>query len=112
MSKRKGDYAVTTWADLGECIPAWEREYGCRVEFRIHLNGHLRDGAFVEVVLFEGHQLGIGREVYRHRAPFPIRSGAGQAGSALHCAFEAFNQIDSNPWLWPELKRRTAVTEG
>lgn len=112
MPRKKPEHNATTWEDISECVPAWEAEKGVRVVCHISWDSRLSSGAYVEVVLFSGRQVGQGTEVLRVRQPFPARKSAGQAGAVMHAIFLAFNELDANPWLWPMPLRRKARGEG
>jgi hypothetical protein len=112
VAKRNPDNASTSWQDISECVPAWCAEYGVRLEATIVWQPNLSSGAYVEVVLYSSMEVGRGAEVVRTRAPFPTRRGAGHAGAVLHAAFQAFQELETNPWLWPSDKRRAARGEG
>lgn len=112
MARPRPEYNATSWQDIYEAVPAWESEHGVRVELRIRVEPGLASGGYVEVVLFEGGQVGDGPELVRTRQPFPVRRGSGHAGSALHCVFRALAELEANPWLWPARKRRAVTGSG
>ena len=112
MGRQKPQYSGTSWQDIAEAIPTWEAEKGVCVVCHITWDARLPSGAYVEVVLQRGRQIGQGEEVCRVRQPFPARAGAGQAGAVMYAIFSAFMELDRNPWLWGEEARAKARGEG
>lgn len=112
MPRREPEAASTSWADIAECVPAWEAEYGVQVEVDIRWDGRLKEGAYAEVTLRELTVGGRGRELVRTRGPFPTRKGSGHPAAVMHTIFQAFAELDRNPWLWGEARRRAARGEG
>lgn len=111
MPRKKPEQSGTTWADIAECVPSWEKDAGVRVVATIAFEPHLSDGARVEVVLLAGSRLDARKELCRVRAPFPVKRSSGQAGAVLHAIFQAFAEYESNPWLWTDAKRKAARGE-
>lgn len=112
MPRQRPEYAQTSWQDIAECVPAWEKEAGVRVAIHITWQPHLSSGACVEAVLLAGNPLEGHKELVRVRQPFPTRKASGQAGAALHAIFLAFAELERNPWLWSPEQRAAARGEG
>lgn len=109
MGRQKPEASVTTWADIAECIPAWETEKGVRIEAIVRWEATLQSGAYVEVVILDADFPLQRVEIARRRAPFPTRKGSGQAGAVLHAVFQALVDIDNEPWQWSGKMRREAT---
>lgn len=107
MARKQPEVNGTTWADIAECVPSWERDHGVRVVVEISWRANLSAGAYVDVRLCSaGWPEGSG-ELVRVRQPFPARKGSGQAGAVMHAIFSAFAELENNPWLWgPDARRK------
>lgn len=105
MGRPKPEATATTWQDLAECVGSWEAEYGVCAVVELSWRHNLSAGAFVEVVLYDARTVGRGVELVRMRGAFPARKMTGQAGAVLHVVFQAFQELDTNPWLWPADRR-------
>lgn len=111
MARQRSEYAATSWADVAQCVPAWEREYGVYVEVRIRFRQDLADFAYLEVTLCDADEADHGRELMRVRHPFPAQKASGQAGAVLYAIFEAFNTLSLSPWQYSVKMRREVVEE-
>lgn len=111
MPRQKPDMPATTWRDVSDCVPAWEREKGVRITVQLAWKATLPKGAYVEVVIWDASATFEELELMRVRHPFPTLQGAGHPGAVLYAIFDALNRLDAEPWSWSRKMRRDANAE-
>ena len=104
----KGDYALTSWADIQAWIADVVTTYKVEAEVVIAFRPNRTDGAYCEAVLYATDGLNPRRELVRTRQPFDLRKKSGHPGMVLYSLWQAINELDNNPWLWPYERRKQA----
>lgn len=103
---RPDSHAGASWSDVDEFVTNWGEELGVSFMVQIGFNPRLSSGAYVEVTIREGMQVGLGEELVRLREAFPVRKAQGHAGAVLWALSSSIRALEAEPWSWSKKMRR------
>lgn len=107
MGRPDTKYAAFTWKDLYEIVISWSADYRATTVIQLVVDPRVPEGGFVEAIAYERLATGRGAELVRTRHPFPCLRPTGQPGAIAYAVFSMFAELENNPWLWSEEKRRS-----
>lgn len=109
MSRQKpGSYTVSV-GDVAQVVLEHAQEWGATAYFVVTLGKPNGPGAYVDVTLREGLYEPAGREVARLRYPLDERDVGRWPANILHAVMHVYDKVRTDPWTWPEGKRRRVV---
>lgn len=108
MKRRTENLPLISWGEVFETARAWEAEHFTLTGFVLRGDPTIREGAYLDVVVYDAESTDLSRPHHCVRVPWPAGRMTAQAAVAMHALFLAYQDMENLPWLWTRRRRKRA----